>query len=145
MPKYGKLQMPILVFGNSSFGPIKLPKNGCPRQWPGPQNLGSCLLLFVHQKSAPHPIHQNFWCPFAPSQSPPHLQNHLPLPFYCCKKVTNIISTHLPVFQCLFFPGQRCVCSLTSNLLCFLTVLAAFQAISPFHVCSLALRFEWLI
>ena len=90
--------------------------------------------------------HQSdFLMPFAPSQSPPHLQKQCPLPFYHRKLVPYIISPYFPVFLGIFFLGQRYVCPLTANSLCFLTVLAAFQAFPPSHVCSLALRFDWLI
>ena len=125
-----------MVISYGSIRLIKLPKNGfhvsCPWLWLRPRNFSSYLSLFGIRKSAPHPINRIFWCPFAPSQSPPHLQILLPLPFYHCKKVPYIISTHLPVFLSLFFPGQRYVCPLIANLLAFLTVLPAFSGFCLF-------------
>ena len=61
------IKYPKMVISYGSIGLIKFPKNGfqvsCPREWLEPQNLGSCLLLFVPPKSAPCPI---IWMPFCP-------------------------------------------------------------------------------
>ena len=116
-----------------------------PKQTAGSSESRIMFVIVCIPKKRTTSHHLEFFCPFAPSQSPPILQKHHPLPFCHRKKVPNIVSTCLPVFQCLFFPGQRYACSLTANLLLFLTVLAAFSAFPPFFVCSLALRFEWLI
>ena len=99
---------------------------GCPWPWLGSDHV--CHSLYLEKV---HPQCQSeFLMPFAPSQSPSQLQKLLPLPFYLHKQVPNIISTSFPVFLGLFFPGQRYMCPLISNLIHFLTVLAAFQAFS---------------
>ena len=105
-PKLGGENGCKWAIANGSIGLIKLPKIAfhvsCPRQWLGPQNLGSCLLLFVHQKAHHVPSIGIFDALLPPPKAFPSFKNTFPSLFTVVKSLP-ISSLPFCLASCVFF------------------------------------------